>query len=556
MNKGLYASHDMTRFMMSMVGVAAHVTAQQLKAMTMLAEMNPMIQYSRRQMANALDAHPTAVTFRNFGNMASGVPAMADMAARMPKALSVHFGATDQGGDKNQPLQGNDPTHTHLHFSMLNPHKNFEALAALIDLTSTEYPKPDYEIDRAVIEGKEHPVTIKKVVERDFVDLLHFDTGREDAPKVLLAAPMSGHYSTLIRTKVQSYLNAGMNVYVIDINNPRDIPAEKGEMGLGGLADRYVDFLEYLGPETHVDATCQATTPTLIATAWLAKNKPEAVPASLILVAAPIDPHFSPSEVTEYGKTLCVGDVEKNIFTEVPGWYEGAGRVVNPGFMQVYSFMAMNLGSHAHSYGKIYNHHVVGNGDSVKANKAFYEEYLAWSDMDGRYNKETIELIFHKNLLSQGEFVFRGEKMDLADIGRAGVAILTMEGEKDDISAPGQTVAAHDIIQPDQGYHYQIPGVGHYGSFHGSNSRRFALPQAFTMIHTIEKQRDRDHGTILGADGNPLPKTITLQPYHPDMKEEALAIATEAWNKKLSSKRAEKSCPSIEITLPDLSMAS
>lgn len=546
MNPYLYPMHDAMQMMMQLTAASAHMTAQQIKFATALTRMNPVMDACYKMAEATIEQQPSVLTYHNFNILAEQIPELGDYADRLPSKVSIHFGASS---NDNTALSNKDLDHLHIHASYTKPGENLESFAEVLDMVSKDYPKPDWEITEATINGKTKPVAIKTELERDFVDLLHFDTGLEDAPKVLLPAPMSGHYSTLIRSKVQSYLNAGFDVYVVDINNPKHIPKSKGTMNLEGLADRYVDFLQHLGP-VHIDATCQAATPTIIASEWLSKNDPDNAPLSLTLVAAPVDPHISPAEVSEYGKKSNIKDIKKKAYSVVPYGNAGAGREVAAGFAQGTGFITMNPALHAHSLATIYNHLVVGLDKKVESNREFYEEYLAFTDMEAAYHSQTVEDHFRLNKIAKGEFEFRGETLDMANL--AGIPILTMEGEKDDISAPGQTIAAHDIIQPEIGYHYRIPGVGHYGAFHGSKCREHAMPRAFTFMHEIEKLQGRDHGAVLGADGNPLSGAIALESYAPEMKKAAIELAHSAWNKKISKARNIDVYPKVTMEFPGL----
>lgn len=550
MNPYLYPMHDAMQFMMQVSAATAHMSAQQMKFATMLARMNPIIDNAYSMVEATVEKQPTVLTYHNFNMLAEQIPELGDYADRLPSKVSIHFGASaNDNKDAVPALSNKDLDHLHIHASYTNPAENLESFAQVLDMVSRDYPKPDWDIDSATINGQETPVRIKTELERDFIDLLHFDTGREGAPKVLLPAPMSGHYSTLIRSKVQSYLNAGCDVYVVDINNPKHIPKSKGTMNLEGLADRYVDFLQHLGP-VHIDATCQAATPTIIASEWLSKNDPDNAPLSLTLVAAPVDPHISPAEVSEYGKKSDIKDIRKKAYSIVPFGNAGAGREVAAGFAQGIGFITMNPSLHAHSLATIYNHLVVGLDKDVKTGREFYEEYLAFTDMEAAYHTQTVEDHFRLNKIARGQFEFRGEILDMANL--AGIPILTMEGEKDDISAPGQTIAAHDLIKPAKGYHFQIPDVGHYGAFHGSKCRAHAMPRAFTFIHEVEKSHGRDHGAVLGSDGEPLKQAVTLESYTPEMKNDAINLAHSAWSKKISKARGKSVYPSVTVEFPSL----
>ena len=322
-------------------------------------------------------------------------------------------------------------------------------------------------------EGQDHVVYVDTVVKRDFGDLIHFRVARrEPVPrKILLVAPMSGHYATLLRSTVASLLTDA-EVYVTDWHNARDIPVSCGKFDIEDYTSYLVDFMRFLGPETHVVAVCQPVPLTLAATAILAEEDPAAQPRSLTLIGGPVDPDAAPTEVTDFGSRVTMGELEYLIIQQVGFKYAGAGRMVYPGLAQLSSFIAMNASTHATAFiDQIFASARGTAGDFDKHNK-FYDEYLAVMDMTAEFYLSTVERVFKKNEIGRNQFSVNGKPVDMGKI--RDVRIMTVEGAKDDISAPGQCVAALALctgVPANRKRQHLEPGAGHYGIFAGKSWR-------------------------------------------------------------------------------------
>jgi poly(3-hydroxybutyrate) depolymerase len=339
--------------------------------------------------------------------------------------------------------------------------------------------KPDWGIRTFTCEdGKDHLVNIETVVERPFGDLLYFNvSGRKKNPrKVLLVAPMSGHYATLLRSTVKS-LMVDCEVYITDWHNARDIPVSEGKFDVEDYTLYLVDFMRELGPETHVIAVCQPAPLTLAATAYLAEKDPSAQPSTLTLIGGPIDPDATPTEVTDFGRRVTMGQLEETMIQRVGYKYDGVGRMVYPGLLQLASFMSMNADRHANAFKEQIERTMDGEASDHDAHNRFYDEYLAVMDMTAEFYLSTVERIFKEREIARNEFVVKGHKVDIGKI--TDVAVKTVEGAKDDISAPGQCIAALDLCTglPDEmkASHLE-PGAGHYGIFAGKSWRNNIRP--------------------------------------------------------------------------------
>jgi poly(3-hydroxybutyrate) depolymerase len=339
--------------------------------------------------------------------------------------------------------------------------------------------KPDWGIRTFTCEdGKDHLVNIETVVERPFGDLLYFNvSGRKKNPrKVLLVAPMSGHYATLLRSTVKS-LMVDCEVYITDWHNARDIPVSEGKFDVEDYTLYLVDFMRELGPETHVIAVCQPAPLTLAATAYLAEKDPSAQPSTLTLIGGPIDPDATPTEVTDFGRRVTMGQLEETMIQRVGYKYDGVGRMVYPGLLQLASFMSMNADRHANAFKEQIERTMDGEASDHDAHNRFYDEYLAVMDMTAEFYLSTVERIFKEREIARNEFVVKGHKVDIGKI--TDVAVKTVEGAKDDISAPGQCIAALDLCTglPDEMKASHIePGAGHYGIFAGKSWRNNIRP--------------------------------------------------------------------------------
>ena len=346
--------------------------------------------------------------------------------------------------------------------------------------------KPDWGIRTVTCEdGKDHVVDIQTVVEKPFGDLIYFKVpGRDIQPrKVLLVAPMSGHYATLLRSTAQSLL-PDCELYVTDWHNARDIPVSAGKFDIEDYTLYLVDFLRHLGPDTHVIAVCQPAPLALAATAYLAEQDPKAQPLSLTLIGGPIDPDATPTEVTDFGRRVTMGQLEETAIQRVGFKYKGVGRMVYPGLLQLSSFISMNSDRHADAFANQIQRVMRGEAGDHDAHNRFYDEYLAVMDMTAEFYLSTVERIFKNGEIAKNEFVVDGHKVDIGKITK--VAVKTVEGANDDISAPGQCIAALDLCTglPDslKASHVE-PGAGHYGIFAGRSWRDNIRPLVIEFMN-------------------------------------------------------------------------
>lgn len=338
--------------------------------------------------------------------------------------------------------------------------------------------KPEFGIEEIRLAGVTHNVRESVVLQHPFCDLLRFSHEGlpDDAPKLLIVAPMSGHYATLLRGTVARMLESCV-VYITDWADAKMVPAEAGRFDLDDYIDYLVAFLDHIGAGTHMLAVCQPSVPALAATAIMGAQRHPCRPATLTMMGGPIDTREAPTSVDDVAMQQPLSWFEHNVIATVPSNYPGAGRRVYPGFLQLAGFMAMNLGSHMMSHYGMFKHLVEGDGESVAATKAFYDEYRSVCDMTADFYLQTIEHVFQKHSLPKGEFVHRGEKIDLGAI--VDTALLAIEGENDDISGIGQTRAALHLatrLPEELKKYYLAEDVGHYGIFNGSKWRTRIAP--------------------------------------------------------------------------------
>lgn len=369
------------------------------------------------------------------------------------------------------------------------PNPALDMVAAWGEVTERTFSrmvvKPDWGIRTFTCkDGKDHLVNIETVVERPFGDLIHFKvTGRETSPrKVLLIAPMSGHYATLLRSTVQSLL-VDCEVYVTDWHNARDIPVSAGKFDIEDYTLYLVDFMREMGPDTHVIAVCQPAPLTLAATAYLAEQDPDAQPRSLTLIGGPVNPDAAPTDVTDFGARASMGMLEQTMIQRVGFKHPGVGRLVYPGLLQLASFMSMNGERHKTAFTDQISLTAKGESSEQDAHNRFYDEYLAVMDMPAEFYLSTVERIFKNCEIAKNEFVVDGHKIDLGKI--TSVAVKTVEGADDDISAPGQCIAALDLCTglPDSKKASHVePGAGHYGIFAGRSWRENIRPLVLDFI--------------------------------------------------------------------------
>jgi len=349
--------------------------------------------------------------------------------------------------------------------------------------------KPPFDIESVTVDGAEHSVVEAIVRHKAFGNLLRFthDGLPEDAPKVLLVAPMSGHFATLLRGTVARMIER-CTVYVTDWADAKLVPIEAGDFDLDDYIDYLVDYLEFIGPGAHMIAVCQPSVPALAATALMGAAEHPARPATLTMMGGPIDTREAPTSVNDVAQTRPLSWFQNNVIATVPLMYPGAGRKVYPGFLQLAGFISMNLETHMQSHWQMYQHLVKGDGESADATKAFYEEYRSVCDMAAEFYLQTIEHVFQNHSLPKGEFLHRGALVDLGAI--RDTALLAIEGERDDISGLGQTRAALGLatgLAERRKKYYLAEQVGHYGIFNGGKWRNRIAP----VVEDWIRQHDR-----------------------------------------------------------------
>ena len=343
--------------------------------------------------------------------------------------------------------------------------------------------KPQFDIESVNVKGKDDPVAETLVLHRAFGDLKRFRRANlpDDAPSVLIVAPMSGHFATLLRGTVERMVE-NAEVYITDWHDARDIPLSEGRFDLDDYIDYIIEFLQTIaerneGAPAHVVAVCQPSVPALAATALMNGAKDKASPKTLTMMGGPIETRESPSAVNDMAMKRPLSWFRQNVIATVPAQYAGSGRRVYPGFMQLASFMSMNLGGHILSHYEMYKHLVAGDDDSAQQTKDFYEEYRSVCDMTAEFYLQTVEEVFQKHSLPNNELEHRGKVIDLGDITTT--ALLAVEGERDDISGIGQTKAALPLarnLSEKKKRYYLAEGAGHYGIFNGSKWRTKIAP--------------------------------------------------------------------------------
>ncbi|PVA11286.1 polyhydroxyalkanoate depolymerase [Pelagivirga sediminicola] len=373
-------------------------------------------------------------------------------------------------------------------FSM-TPNPAFQWMAAWGEVTERTFyrmvAKPDWGIRTFTCEdGKDHLVSIDIVVEKPFGNLIHFAVpGRKPVKrKILLVAPMSGHYATLLRSTVKSLL-VDCDVYVTDWHNARDIPVSAGKFDVEDYTLYLAEFMREMGPDTHVIAICQPVPLALAATAYLAEEDPDAQPRSLTLIGGPVDPDATPTEVTDFGRRVTMGQLEQTMVQRVGFKYPGVGRMVYPGLLQLASFISMNSEKHAKAFSDQIGHVARGEDGDHDHHNRFYDEYLAVMDMPAEFYLSTVQRVFKEREIARNSFTIKGRAVDIGKI--TSVAVKTVEGGKDDISAPGQCIAALDLCTglPDSKKASHVePNAGHYGIFAGSSWRNNIRPLVMNFI--------------------------------------------------------------------------
>jgi polyhydroxyalkanoate depolymerase len=353
------------------------------------------------------------------------------------------------------------------------PSGKLAAAYEMLAQTTLTHSRPSFAIGTTMVEGRTVTVREEVACTTSFGSLLRFAKEGDTAPqpRVLLVAPLSGHFATLLRNTIETLLPEH-DVYITDWHNARDAPLSEGRFGLDEYIDHIIKFLEAMsppmGPRTHVVAVCQSCVQVLAAAALLAEDASPLQPASMTLMAGPIDARVNPTKVNELAVSKPIGWFQRNLIATVPQNYPGAGRRVYPGFMQLAAFMSMNIDRHAKAHIEMYRLLAQGDRESAGILKAFYDEYFAVLDLSAEFYLETVEKVFQEYHLARGVLEWRGRRVDPGAIRRT--ALLTVEGERDDICSVGQTVAAQDLcsgLRPYMKRHHLQAGVGHYGVFSG-----------------------------------------------------------------------------------------
>ncbi len=386
--------------------------------------------------------------------------------------------------------------------------RTISAYAEMFERTTRRFGKPDFGLAETVIDGKTVEIIEEPILEKPFCTLLRFKRKvKRNDPKVLLVAPMSGHFSSLLRGTVEALL-PHHDVYITDWEDARQVPLKAGRFNLDDYIAYLREFMSLLGPDTHLIAVCQPAVPVYAAIALMEAEDDPNRPMTMTLMGGPIDPRVSKTKVTELAESRPLSWFEHAVTMEVPYYYPGAHRRVYPGFIQLSGFMSMNLDRHVGSHMKFFGHLVTGDGEPAEGHRKFYNEYLSVMDISAEFYLQTVETVFQRYLLPQGKMHWRDPatgKLHLVDpkaITRT--ALLTVEGELDDISAHGQTTAAHEIssnLPANRQFHHFQEKVGHYGIFNGRRWKTHIMPR----IRHFIREFDQDTDAVPAADLKEIP---------------------------------------------------
>ncbi|MFP3921024.1 MAG: polyhydroxyalkanoate depolymerase [Dichotomicrobium sp.] len=395
--------------------------------------------------------------------------------------------------------------------------KHTVAACELLERTTRRYPKPEFGIRRTEVRGRVVRVEEETVWRKPFCRLLHFRRDTLDAraarqPRVLIVAPMSGHYATLLRGTVEAMLPEH-DVYITDWEDARSVPCGAGRFDLDDYIDYVQEMIALFRGDVHVMGVCQPSVPVLAAVADMEARRSPHVPRSMILMGGPVDTRISPTAVNDLAEKRGTDWFARNVISTVPWPNAGHGRAVYPGFLQLSGFMSMNLDRHINAHRDLFFHLVQGDGDSAEKHKAFYDEYLAVMDLTAEFFLQTVDQVFVRHALAKGEMVHDGRHIDPGAIRRT--ALMTVEGEKDDITGLGQCHAAHTLasaLPRSKRAHWLQPGVGHYGIFNGSRFRREIVPRiaGFIRRHDARTSMTRRLAAVLtgGRRIHPAPPAV------------------------------------------------
>ena len=362
------------------------------------------------------------------------------------------------------------------------------AAAELVERTTRRYKKPDFGIFSTEVNGRSAGVQEVSVWQKPFCRLIHF---RRDlppkeiarSPRVLVVAPVSGHFATLLRGTVEGLLPFH-EVYITDWADARTVPAAQGTFGLDDYVDYVIEMIRLFKGDVHVMAVCQPSVPVLVAVSHMEAARDPQSPRSITLMGGPVDTRLNPTAVNKLAKSKGTDWFRRNVITTVPWPYQGHGRHVYPGFLQLTGFMSMNLDRHLNAHKELFFNLVQGDGDSAEKHREFYDEYLAVMDMSADYYLQTIDTVFVRHALPEGTMTYRGQRVDPGAVRR--VALMTVEGEKDDITGIGQCAAAHTLccnLARGMRKHHLQPKVGHYGIFNGSRYKADIVPEITKFVH-------------------------------------------------------------------------
>ena len=376
--------------------------------------------------------------------------------------------------------------------------KSVAAACEVFERVTRRYGKPAFGIQDVLVGGERVAVHEDVVWQRPFCNLIHFNrsirASRRPDPKMLIVAPMSGHYATLLRGTVAAFL-PNHEVYITDWVDARMVPLSEGSFDLDDYIDYVISMLHTLGPDTHVIGVCQPSVPVMAAVSRMEAEDDPYTPLTMTLMGGPIDTRLSPTKVNDVAVDKGIGWFRRNVITKVPFPHQGFMRDVYPGFLQLTGFMTMNLNRHFDAHKTLYFDLVRGDGDSAQKHREFYDEYLSVMDLTAEFYLQTVDTVFIKYALAKGEMTHRGKPVDPGAIRNVG--LLTIEGENDDITGHGQTHAAHRLcvsIPEDKKVHYTQMGVGHYGVFNGSRFRSEIAPRISDFIRSNATPRQAPNG--------------------------------------------------------------
>jgi poly(3-hydroxybutyrate) depolymerase len=374
-------------------------------------------------------------------------------------------------------------SHPALPFSYTGMGRTAAAVCEMVERGTRRYAKPVVGLEHTTIDGDMVAVVEETVLEKTFCKLKHFRraTKRKD-PRLLIVAPLSGHHATLLRGTVQALL-PDHDVYITDWLNASDVPLKDGAFDLDDYIDYVIDFLRHIGPGANVMAVCQPSVPVLAAVSLMSAAGDPATPASMTMMGGPIDTRKNPTKVNDVATGRSLDWFERTVIAAVPPGHSGAGRRVYPGFLQLSGFMSMNIDRHVGAQFRMFHHLIQGDGESAAGHRRFYDEYMSVMDLPAEFYLQTIETVFQEHALPRGTMASRNRKVEPSKIAKT--ALLTIEGELDDISGLGQTRAAHDLctgLPAERHRHYEAKGVGHYGIFNGRRWREDIMPRVRTFI--------------------------------------------------------------------------